>query len=158
MSLDGKIAFVTGSATGIGAAIAKELASSDVKVIGADIAVSSNAAAPLEIKQIQRDLADPDSVQQCFADVEERHGGIDILVNNAAIASALVPTPFDQISPEEWARVVTVNTMMPFLYSRAVVPQMRKRSGAGSSTSPRPRSSSARRSCCTTPRARVPSP
>lgn len=127
MSLDGKIALVTGAATGIGAAIAKELAATGARVIGADIAWNAEDEKATGIEQIQCDLSDPESVQRCFADIEERRGGVDILVNNAAMASALAPKPFEQIPPEEWARVMTVNTMMPFLCSRAVVPHMRRK-------------------------------
>ena len=76
---------------------------------------------------IQCDLSDPDRVETCFANIADRHGGIDILVNNAALASDLAPRPFDQISVADWTRVVTVNTLMPFLCSRAVVPHMRER-------------------------------
>jgi len=66
-------------------------------------------------------------VQRCVADIETRLGGVDILVNNAALATALKLTPFEKITVEEWTRVVTVNTLAPFLCSRAVAPGMRQR-------------------------------
>ena len=125
MNLEGKTAVVTGAATGIGAAIAKGLAATGAKVFGVDIAGSSADAGQAGVERIKCDLSDPQSVQRCFSDFEKRHGGVDILVNNAALASEITPQPFDQISPEDWTRVLTVNTMMPFLCSRAVLPHMR---------------------------------
>ncbi len=127
MSLDGKTALVTGSATGIGAAIARGLADAGARVVGTDLAAGPDRHGREDIEHIQCDLSDPQRVQACFDDVGRRHGGVDILVNNAAMASALEPKPFDQIGPDEWSRVLTVNTMMPFLCSRAAVPHMRER-------------------------------
>lgn len=127
MSLEGKTALVTGAATGIGAAIARGLAANGTQVIGADIAWSEDNKETTTFEQVQCDLSDPESVQQCFADIEARHGGVDILINNAALASTLTPKPFDKISPEEWTHVMTVNTVMPFLCSRAALPHMREK-------------------------------
>ncbi|MDT0677936.1 SDR family NAD(P)-dependent oxidoreductase [Autumnicola musiva] len=126
VELNGKVAVVTGSATGIGKAIAEELATTGAYVIGIDInrQESDNSS---EIEQIQCDLADEISVKNCFEDINKRHGGVDILINNAALASALTPKPFDKIDPEEWSRVLTTNTLVPFLCSRAVVPHMREK-------------------------------
>lgn len=59
--------------------------------------------------------------------IEAQHGSVDILVNNAALATHLSPKPFEQISMEEWTRVLMVNTGAPFLCSKAVAPRMRER-------------------------------
>ena len=126
MTLEGKIALVTGAATGIGAALANGLADNGATVVGIDISVSATKGhAPFE--QVQCDLSDPASVDKAFAEVAERHGGVDILVNNAALASELKPTPIAKLDPHEWTRVITTNTIMPFLCTQAVLPHMRER-------------------------------
>lgn len=127
MSLQGKIALVTGAATGIGAAIAKELVVSGARVIGADIAWSAEDEHVSGIERVDCDVANASSVQRCVADIESRHGAVEILVNNAALAAAITPKPFEQITAEEWTRVMTVNTLAPFLCSQAVAPRMRER-------------------------------
>ncbi|WNC94828.1 SDR family oxidoreductase [Paraburkholderia sp. FT54] len=126
MSLDGRIAMVTGAATGIGAALSEALSANGARVIGVDI-TWDGAEKTAGVEQAQCDVADAASVRTCVADIEARHGPVDILVNNAALASELAPTPFEQISPEEWMRVMAVNTLAPFLCSQAVVPRMRER-------------------------------
>ena len=125
MSVEGKVALVTGAATGIGAALAKELAAAGALVTGADIAWQADASSP-GIEQVLCDVADPASVQACVDRIEADHGGVDILVNNAALAADVSRGPFEQITPEEWTRVLTVNTLSQFLCSRAVIPHMRK--------------------------------
>lgn len=124
MGLENKIAVVTGASTGIGAAFAKGLAAAGARVIGVDI---NPAHQDTGMEHLQYDLSDPESVERCFAEIKDRHRGVDILVNNAALASVLTPGPFDQITPEDWNRVVTVNTVMSFLCSRAVVAHMREK-------------------------------
>jgi len=126
MSLEGKIALVTGAATGIGAAIAKKLAASGATVVGADTAWHGDVKAP-KIERIDCDVSDSASVDHCMAQIAAHHGGVDILVNNAALAASLSPKPFEEITSEEWMRVMTVNTLSQFLCSKAVVPSMRKK-------------------------------
>src|ERR1700742_3980056 len=92
MKLEEKIALVTGAAAGIGAAIAKELAAAGAQVIGADIAWKADTSTS-GIKQVHCDVADPSSVQACIKRIEEQHSGVDILVNNAAIAAEISPKP-----------------------------------------------------------------
>jgi p-cumic alcohol dehydrogenase len=125
MTLTGKIALVTGAATGIGAAIAKELAAAGAVVIGADILWKDEDTPWME--RIDCDVANPSDVDACIAQIAARHGGVDILVNNAALAATISPKPFEEITPEEWTRVMTVNTLSQFLCSKAVVPHMREK-------------------------------
>ncbi|MBG0794235.1 SDR family oxidoreductase [Methylocystis sp. H62] len=126
MTLEGKIALVTGAATGIGAVIAKELAAQGAQVIGADIAWKKDASPP-GVRRVHCNVADPSSVQACIDQIELGQGGVDILVNNAALAAKISPKPFEQITPEDWTRVLTVNTLSQFLCSKAVIPRMRKK-------------------------------
>ena len=125
MAHDGKVAVVTGAATGIGAAIAAGLAKAGFRVVGVDVSQAKGGTNGVEM--VRCDLTDPSSVERCFADIGERHGGVDVLVNNAALAGEIKPQPFGEIAPEDWTRVVTTNTIMPFLCSRAVASHMRER-------------------------------
>jgi len=126
MYLNGKIAIITGAATGIGASIASALASHGALVFGVDL--SWDDSGPIAgVEQLEGDVADQSSVRRCVAYIEERHGAVDILINNAALSSGLAPKPFDDISAEEWTRVLTNNTLGPFLFSQTVAPAMRKK-------------------------------
>ena len=126
MKFDGKIILITGAATGIGAAIAAALAEAGAHVVGADLAWKDQQTTSA-IEHIHCDVADPASVQSLIADIDARHGGVDILVNNAALAAEIAPKPFEHITPEEWMRVLRVNTLSQFLCTKAVMPRMREK-------------------------------
>ena len=75
------------------------------------------------------DVSDPDSTEAMAAKAVADFGGIDILVNNAAMFASLVGGPLDQITIERWDRTMAVNVKGPWLCIKAVVPHMRSRGG-----------------------------
>ncbi|WP_078409188.1 acetoacetyl-CoA reductase [Priestia abyssalis] len=114
MTLEGKVAIVTGGSKGIGATIAKELASHGVKV-----AVNYNSSAEAaekvvnEIKEnggeciaIQADVSYPEQAKRLVEETKEAFGQLDILVNNAGITR---DRSFKKLSHEDWTKVIDVN-------------------------------------------------
>jgi len=134
--LEGRVAIVTGAGSGIGRAIALTFAKEGAKVAVAEIdeALGEEATAAL-VKQgadalfIKTDIADARSVERMAQTVVKQWGGIDGLVNNAALATGLGGQRFDQIREEEWDRVMTINVKGVWLCCRAVIPSMRSRGG-----------------------------
>ena len=133
--LEGRVAIVTGGGHGIGRAYAARLAAEGARVVIAEIdeqaalAVAQQlSAGGAEALGVRTDVSDPASTERMAAAAIERFGRIDVLVNNAAIF-ATVPmsrSPFDQITVDEWDRMMTVNLRGTWLASCAVIPQMRK--------------------------------
>jgi NAD(P)-dependent dehydrogenase (short-subunit alcohol dehydrogenase family) len=119
--LEGRVALVTGGAQGIGRAIADGL-----EAEGATVAVADLDPPP---DGIRADVSSEEDVQRLTDEVVARHGGIDVLVNNAGLYASLAMRPFTEIPLEEWRRVMDVNVASMFLVSRAVVPRMRERGG-----------------------------
>jgi NAD(P)-dependent dehydrogenase (short-subunit alcohol dehydrogenase family) len=133
--LDGRVAIVTGGASGIGLEFSRRLARDGAAVVIADLAGAAEAAAAFEadgLKAIgvRADVASEDDVAAAVDAASSAFGGLDILVNNAALFSALTPGPFSAISPDQWRKVMDINVMGPFLTARAAAPAMRRR-GAG---------------------------
>ena len=132
--LDGRVAIITGGGHGIGKAYAVRLAAEGAKVVIAELdgEAASTVAAELTAQghhaiAVQTDVANEASVTSMAQQAVTKFGRIDVLVNNAAIF-ATVPMsrlPFDQISIDEWDRMMSVNVKGTWLASRAVVPQMR---------------------------------
>ena len=133
--LDGRVAIITGGGHGIGKAYAARLAAEGAKVVIAELdgSAASGVAAELTAQgfdaiAVQTDVANEASVNNMAQQTIAQFGRIDVLVNNAAIF-ATVPmsrSPFDEISVDEWDRMMSVNVKGTWLASRAVVPQMRK--------------------------------
>jgi len=133
--LEGRVAIVTGGGHGIGKAYAIRLASEGAKIVIAEVdekaayAVAKElTGAGYEALGLRTDVSDAASVERMANTTVERFGRIDVLVNNAAIF-ATVPmsrSPFDQITIDEWDRMMTVNLKGTWLASCAVIPQMRK--------------------------------
>jgi NAD(P)-dependent dehydrogenase (short-subunit alcohol dehydrogenase family) len=130
MSLEGKVAIVTGGAQGIGRAIADGLAEQGATIVIADLA-NAEAAADTYRGGVGYtvDVSEEEQVDEMVADVKNRLGSIDILINNAGIYASLEMRPFDQIPVDEWRKVMDVNVLSMFLTCRAIVPIMRERGG-----------------------------
>jgi NAD(P)-dependent dehydrogenase (short-subunit alcohol dehydrogenase family) len=122
--LKGKVAVVTGGASGIGKAIAARLAMDGATVVVADVQKSQAAALSLQV-----DVSKESDVARMAAEAVKTFGRIDILVNNAAVFSSIELRPFESIPIDEFRRVMEVNIMGVWLCSRACVPHMRKSGG-----------------------------
>jgi NAD(P)-dependent dehydrogenase (short-subunit alcohol dehydrogenase family) len=121
MSLDGKVAIVTGGARGIGAAIAKGLSAEGAAVVIADLEPPDGG--------IRCDVSSEADVAAMAEKTLSRHGRIDVLVNNAGLYASLAMRPFDEIPLDEWRQVMEVNVASMFLTCRAAVPVMREQGG-----------------------------
>ncbi len=121
MRLDGKVALVTGGAQGIGAAIADGLRAEGAEVVIADLNPPEGG--------IRADVASEGDVQRMVDETVERHGRLDVLINNAGLYASLAMRPFTEIPLEEWRQVMDVNVASMFLTCRAVVPVMREQGG-----------------------------
>jgi NAD(P)-dependent dehydrogenase (short-subunit alcohol dehydrogenase family) len=135
MKLAGKIALVTGAGNGIGKAIAAALGREGARILVADLANAEGAAAELaaagiEARGLKVDITNEEDVARMAGFAEETFGGLDIVVNNAAIFSTLVPKPLEEISAAEWRKVMDVNTLGTFLVTKAALPLLKKSSAA----------------------------
>jgi len=115
------VVIVTGAASGLGAVYCRELAAAGYTVVGADLAPVDDVDLAVEV-----DVTDRASTEELARHVVERFGRIDALVNNAAVYSTIVKKPFEEISDDEWDRVLAVNVKGAWLCARAVAPAMRR--------------------------------
>ncbi len=146
MRLEGKTAIVTGAGSGFGAGIARKFAAEGARVMVADINTEAARAVAGGIGAIAQevDVSDGASVAAMARAGEEAFGRIDILVNNAGITH--MPAPLEEVSEEDFDRVLAVNAKSVYLTAREIVPLM-KAAGRGAilnvastaGVSPRPR-------------------
>lgn len=148
MRLQGKTALVTGGASGFGAGIVRKFLAEGTRVAIADINADAAETFASELGDqafaVSVDVSSNDSVGAMSEAVLGRFGGLDILVNNAGVTH--LPTALEEVSEEEFDRVLAVNVKSVYLTARHFVPIM-KRKGAGAilnvastaGVSPRPR-------------------
>ncbi len=136
MNLINMVCLVTGAGKGIGRAIAEELVKQGATVVLADIDEDQLKTTCDEINQgltgdaataYVCDISDPKRTKSLIENMVERFGKIDVLVNNAGVASSLL---IDEITPEQWDRTLNINlrgTM--FLSQYAFIEMKKKKSG-----------------------------
>lgn len=128
ISLEGKVALVTGASRGIGRAIAEQLADLGAKVVGT--ATSEKGAAAISSylgdkgKGLVLNVADAASIEQCLADIKNEFGDIDILVNNAGITRDNL---LMRMKDEEWFDIIQTNLTSVYRLSKAVLRSMMKK-------------------------------
>jgi NAD(P)-dependent dehydrogenase (short-subunit alcohol dehydrogenase family) len=118
MRLDGKVAVITGTASGIGAESARLFAAEGAKVVGVDL--SDEAEGDLAI---QADVTDPKAVEDVYAQAREEFGKIDVLFNNAGISPDDDRSILDT-SVESWDKVQNVNLKSVFLCCKYGIPHL----------------------------------
>jgi NAD(P)-dependent dehydrogenase (short-subunit alcohol dehydrogenase family) len=130
--LQGRTIVVTGAARGLGRAIADACAREGARLILADILAEELAetARDLEtrgasVRWLNLDLGDPASIEAFARDIAQREGTVHGLVNNAAIATGVGGSSYDEIEIDLWDRVMSVNVRGTWLVTRALAPMMR---------------------------------
>ncbi len=132
-ALDGKVAVVTGSTSGIGLGIANALAEAGAMI------VLNGIAEPIEAENLCQvlgarhdvpvlfdpaDMSSPTAINDMMERVGRRFGAVDILVNNAGIQHI---APVDGFPPEKWDAIQAINLSAAFHATRAVLPEMKRR-------------------------------
>jgi NAD(P)-dependent dehydrogenase (short-subunit alcohol dehydrogenase family) len=134
--LDGKVAIITGGGGGIGSVFGRELALRGASVLLADLneeaaaaRASELAAKGLPVMAARLDATEPASAGAVVDAATGAYGGVDILVNCAALMAEIPFSPLSQFPIDWWDRVMAVNVKGPLVCSQAVVPAMRARGG-----------------------------
>lgn len=130
--LDGQVAVVTGAAQGLGATFASALAAQGARVALVDLSDPRGAcerivAAGGNAIALQADVTKQQDVQAVMGATAQAFGGMDILVNNAALSAALRLCKLQDITSEQWDRVMAVNVRGTFECLKAAVPLMAAR-------------------------------
>ena len=133
MSMEGRVAIVTGAAKGIGRSVARTLAREGADIVIVDINLQGAQQVADEIQASGRktlamkvDISCKQDVLDAVEATIQTFARIDILVNNAGIAE---PETVEDLSEADWDRTININLKGPFLFSQAVIPQMKKQGG-----------------------------
>ncbi len=126
-NLASKVAIVTGAASGIGLAIARDFARQGIRVTVSDIDIERGQAVAAELAGARfqaTDLASSADAQSLVSATIEAEGRVDILVNNAGIQHV---APIVEFPEEKWRQIIEIMLTAPFLLTKAVLPGMYER-------------------------------
>ncbi len=134
--LAGLAVILTGAAGGIGRVYARRLAREGARLSLVDLdgtglgrVVEACRGHGAEVVEVVADVSDPTAARRAVDETVAAFGGVDALVNNAAVFSNLPMRPFEEIPADEVDLVLAANVRGPFLLCQAVVPHMRRRGG-----------------------------
>ena len=129
MELKGKIALITGASGGIGSCIARRFAQDGISLALLGRSEEKLAATAASVREygvetllLPGDLLDDAYLEDCFAAVKERFGGLDILVNNAGMA---LSRSFEETTMAEFDRIMALNARVPYLACHLALPLLR---------------------------------
>ncbi|SMB80474.1 SDR family oxidoreductase [Deinococcus hopiensis] len=132
--LEGKVAFITGGASGIGAGTARRFAQEGAQVVLADVQAEEGERVRTDIEEqggqalyVNCDVSDAESVRQAIQAAVERFGRLDVVFANAGING--VWTPIDELEPEEWDKTLNINLRGTYLTVHYAVPHLKKAGG-----------------------------
>lgn len=128
--LEGKVALITGAAQGTGEGIARRFVAEGARVVLGDVLAKKGKAVADELGEVARfaplDVSSEESWREAVALAQSAFGGLDILINNAAV---LVLSPIETTTLADYEHAVRVNQVGPFLGIRTVAPVMRSAGG-----------------------------
>ncbi len=132
-SLRGRVALVTGGGRGLGEALCQSLAEAGAAVVVADVNRDSAQAVAERLRGtgaqssvLELDVADESQTAAALKQVMQAHGRLDFIINNAGIDKTV---SVEELSVEEWERILAVNLTGPFIMSRAAFPILRQQRG-----------------------------
>lgn len=136
VKLDDRVALITGAAHRIGAAIARELHRSGMRLVlhyrqshqaASALQTELEAERPDSVHLVQAELTDPAAIPALAAEAHRAWGRLDVLINNA---SSFYPTPLDSVTQAQWDDLLDTNLRAPFFLSQAVAPRLAEHQGA----------------------------
>lgn len=132
--LDGKVALVTGSASGIGEAIARRFAAEGARVVvNSHRSVEAGTRLATELPgavYVQADVSDEADGRRLVEAALEQFGRLDVLVNNAGTTRQIDHRDLDAVDAEVWQTIMATNLIGPFFLTRAAAPALREQRGS----------------------------